>query len=347
MDNQNSSSIIPAQQAAITPGGPMVIEIADALPAAVNPVNVYLSGLVSAQSERTMRAALNEIARMIGAQTVEIDNPGGKRKKTLDMTALTVQWHALRYQHTAAIRARLIERYPAATANKMLSALRGVLKEAWRLGLMSAEDYRRAVDLKGVKGETIPAGREITDGEILALVKVCKRDKTPSGARDAALIGVLFAGGLRRAEVAALDMDNYNHATGRIDVKRGKGGKDRTVYLTNGAKTALDVWLIERGMNPGKLFTPILKSGQVQPEKPMSAQAIYNMLVKRGKEAELSDFSPHDFRRTFISTLLDRSVDIATVSKLAGHADPKTTARYDRRGEETKQRAAEKIHFPF
>lgn len=337
MDNQNSSSIVLAQQVAITA----------ALPGDQHPVVVFLAGLISAQSQRTMLAALNEIARIMGAETVIADKPNGKRKKTQDLTALTIEWHTLRYQQTAAIRARLIERYPAATANKMLSALRGVLKEAWRLELMSAEDYRRAVDLKGVKGETIPAGREITDGEILALVKACKTDKTPAGARDAALIGVLYAGGLRRAEVAALDLEHYNPATGRLDVKRGKGRKDRTVYLTNGAKTALDAWLISRGSNPGKLFTPVLKSGDVQPEKPMSAQAIYNMLVKRGDEAKLSDFSPHDFRRTFISTLLDRGVDISTVSKLAGHADPKTTARYDRRGEETKQRAAEKIHFPF
>jgi hypothetical protein len=44
---------------------------------------------------------------------------------------------------------------------------------------------------------------------------------------------------------------------------------------------------------------------------------------------------------------LDRGVDLVTVSKIAGHADPKTTARYDRPSEQAKQRAAEKIHFPF
>ena len=55
-------------------------------------------------------------------------------------TAETLPWGQLGYQHAAALRAALADRYAPATANKFLSALRGVLKEAWRLGQMSAED---------------------------------------------------------------------------------------------------------------------------------------------------------------------------------------------------------------
>ena len=79
----------------------------------------------------------------------------------------------------------------------------------------------------------------------------------------------------------------------------------------------------------------------------MTDQTIYNMLVSRAEKAEINRFSPHDLRRSFISELLDRGADIVTVQQLAGHASVTTTAKYDRRGEETKKKAIGLLHVPY
>lgn len=79
----------------------------------------------------------------------------------------------------------------------------------------------------------------------------------------------------------------------------------------------------------------------------MSDQAVLDIMHERGKQAQVADFSPHDFRRTFISNLLDTGADISTVQKLAGHASPVTTARYDRTGEAAKRKAVRGLHTPY
>ena len=79
-----------------------------------------------------------------------------------------------------------------------------------------------------------------------------------------------------------------------------------------------------------------------QREVPPSATPdLHHPAVQRGEEAGLREFSPHDLRRTYISVLLDRGVDLATAADLAGHASPNTTKRYDRRGERARHAAAD------
>jgi integrase len=263
----------------------------------------------------------------------------------------TLDWSVLRYQHTSAVRAILGELYAPATANKMLAALRGVLKEAWRLGQMGAEEYRRAEDLGSVRGETVPAGRELPSGQLDALMEACQRDLGPAGPRDAAIIGLMYSCGLRRAEVVALDLADYRAESKQLVIK-GKGRKERIAHLIEGASAALLDWLDVRGTSSGPLFWPVNKGDNVVRRR-LTTQAVYNLLRKRAREAGIGHSSqanppsPHDLRRTFVSNLLDKGVDISTVARMAGHSNVQTTARYDRRPEEAQRKAAEKLHLPY
>ena len=297
-----------------------------------NPVLVYLASLASPRSRRVMRSDLDTIARIL---------TGDK----YDAVEMGDGWAMLRKRHTMAIRAQLIERYSPATVNRMLSAMRGVLKAAWELDLVSGEDYHKARSVTNVRGETLPSGRDLDEDELAALFRACTDDPAPAGVRDAAIFAVANSNP-RRSEIAALDVSDYDTQSGRLHIRKGKGRKARYVYLDAGARAAMERWLRLRGSSAGALFCPINKGGNLVLRR-MTDQAIYNMMRKRGGQAGVENFTPHDFRRTYAGDLLDAGADIATVQKLMGHADPGTTARYDRRPEETKREAANLRRTPF
>lgn len=314
----------------LVPADPLLATVP--LPSATDrhPAHVYLARL-GAGSRRTMGEALNTIARILTNGRADFE---------------TLPWPALRYQHTAAIRAALMEKYKPSTANKTLAALRGVLKECWRLGYMGAEDYRRSTDVPTIKSQTLPRGRALASGEISALMNACGRDASSAGIRDAALIALLYGAGLRRSEAVAINLSDFNSDTGELALRGAKGRKDRLAYATNGSADALADWISIRGSDVGSLFCRINKGGRVTLRR-MTDQAVLHILRKRGAEAGVAPFSPHDLRRSFVSDLLDAGADISTAQQLAGHSNVQTTARYDRRGETTKRKAAELLHVPY
>jgi integrase/recombinase XerD len=222
----------------------------------------------------------------------------------------------------------------------------GTLKEAWRLGLVDAESYYRAVDLLPVRGSSLPAGRAVSQGEELAIFKACADDKTAAGARDGALLAILAGAGLQRSEVVALNGADYEPECGKLTIQSGKGKKARITFLKSGGSRWLGKWLQFRGGEPGALLCPMNKGGRVEVRR-LSSQAVMVACMKRAAQAGTDPISPHDCRRTWIGNLLSAGADISTVQRLAGHANVTTTARYVRRGEEQMDKASGLVHVPY
>lgn len=253
-----------------------------------NPAAAYLFHLPSDSSRRVMAQALRTLAALLTGQDAQ----------TVDFLAL--DWAALRRAHVDSLRAALAQQFAPATANRALSALRGVLKEAWRMGLLPAEDYQRAVDQRPVPASPPPAsGRILPDGDILALVNACKADQSPLGVRDAAILGLLYTAGLRRAEVVALDSPHFDPQTAQLTVPGRAPDQPRLFQIHGGALRALLDWWALAACDSGPLFMPMLKPGRIAPRR-LSPQAVSDMLAKRAAAAGVPAFSHQDLRRTFL-----------------------------------------------
>ena len=94
-------------------------------------------------------------------------------------------------------------------------------------------------------------------------------------------MGVLSGAGLRRAEVVALNLQDYDKETGALIV-RGKGNKQQGVgYIDDGAAEAMETWITARGEEPGRLFCPITQRGEVI-IRSITDQAVYSILQDSG-----------------------------------------------------------------
>jgi integrase len=260
--------------------------------------------------------------------------------------AASLDWARIRYPHVAALRTRLSEEGKrAATVNKALCAVRRVLRECWRLGLMSAEDYHRCADVEGIKASTVPTGRMLSADEVARLKEACDPG-TPAGSRDRALLAILARAGLRREEAVSLDLADFRDGPdGGTLLVRGKGNKERLVPIANGTLQAVRDWIEVRGSEPGALLLPVRKGGAIGRER-MTAQAVYVRLQAIAKRGGVADFTPHDLRRTAGSEMLDAGADLSVVADVLGHSSVDVTRRsYDRRGERAARRAASLLRF--
>jgi len=304
-----------------------------------NPAAVYLSRLTTENSRYGMRWCLNLAASILSSGQSD---------------CLSLDWTKMRYQHLAALKSKLIspnptptkeKPYSVGTANMILSGVKGVIREAWKMGLIEDPDFLRITAEPNLRGESLPAGRALTKNEIKSLFQVCKSNGGVGGIRDTAILAVMLGAGLRRTEVADLGLEDWLSEDCVLVVRRGKGRRPREVPISKQVNRAISIWVDLRGKDEGPLFTKI-HVGDVIYMGGLRPAAIYSILERRCIEAMIEKVSPHDCRRTYITNLLANGNDLASVAKLAGHRSVETTAIYDRRGLESLREAAESLELP-
>lgn len=267
-------------------------------PNSCHPALFYLATLAP-QSRRAMRGSLD---------TVAAELTGGLA------THRTCPWPALRYPHTRWVRAKLLETYKPATVNRHLAGLRGVLKQCFRLGLMTADEYQRAVEIRHVRAA--PRKRGIKADEIQALFTSCDEESGPVATRDAAVLALLYGAGMRRSEMVALALGDYDGATVSV---RGENANARIMPVSAGVCERLDAWIELRGHKPGPFLLQFNRNAEVV-FKGISPQSVMLTCYRRANAAGIDRFSPHDLRRSFMQDLLDAGADIVAVRHLTGNS---------------------------
>jgi integrase len=128
----------------------------------------------------------------------------------------------------------------------------------------------------------------------------------------------------------------------------GKNDKERVCHLPPDAVRALSRWLRLRTVRSAWVFPRRRLDGSFDGTKHMSGQGVLHALREIAKRAHVeAQFSAHDFRRTFVTRLIESGADLALVRDLAGHENVETTANYDRRVEHTRHAAVESITLPL
>ncbi len=155
---------------------------------------------------------------------------------------------------------------------------------------------------------------------------------TETGLRDRAIFELLFSSGLRVSELISLNRDSVNLARKEFMV-RGKGQKDRPVFVSDTAAEAIEDYLAERKDSLPALFLNNSKnqpaagtSGDYRRLTPRSIQRIVDKYVKAAGITK--HVTPHTLRHSFATDLLMNGADLRSVQSLLGHSNISTTQIY-------------------
>ncbi len=168
--------------------------------------------------------------------------------------------------------------------------------------------------------------RTLDEGSVARLMDQPDRAST-GGARDAAILEVLYGAGIRLSELIGLRVADIDFENGTIKVT-GKGSKQRIIPFGAKARSALQAYLAVRPALASKCpgVPNAFLSSRGNPMSPKGVNRLMNTYI--GMVSEIEKRSPHVLRHTFATHLLNRGADLRAVKELLGHESLSTTQMY-------------------
>ena len=215
------------------------------------------------------------------------------------------------------------------TVNVKMAAVRSLVHCAAAEGWITVADEEQI--LKRLHSRPVTGRRE---GQRMPLADVQRCLRLPdratlAGKRDYALLGVLFACGLRRAELCSLEVKTIgrlNEGWALIDLV-GKRQKVRSIPLEAPIKQGIDEWLTAAKITGGRVFRAIRKNGKVWGSG-LDESAIWQIVRHYAAQVGHENFAPHDARRSCARIYYDAKAPLKQIQFLLGHDKLDTTARY-------------------
>lgn len=154
---------------------------------------------------------------------------------------------------------------------------------------------------------------------------------TITGLRDRAILELLFSSGLRVSELVSLDKDHINLKRKEFTV-RGKGQKDRPIFISDTAATWVQAYLDKRDDNAKPLFTRYSGTKQLSTDGDffrLTVRSVQRLVARYALLAGITKHvSPHTLRHSFATDLLMNGADIRSVQAMLGHSNIATTQIY-------------------
>lgn len=319
---------------------------------------LYLDRL-SSNSRKSIQSQFNTIGHILQWPKAEIPT----RIQVLD-------YESAMYCRSQMVAAGMATR----SINRAMIALKGLMKVSVLVGNVNQMQLLQIQSIPNLKcGEH--HGTPLTSQQATKLLNHLEGAKSSLEIRNASIIAILLGTGMRRSEIISLRMQDLHIVESSLYIAKGKGNKSRSAFIPCWVHPFLNKWIEVRGNSTGYLFCNVLSRSKtsksnhvIQPldtfkgsslaglkfvqkvtdvdvNSNMDGSTIYRIVRNTTSMLGLENISPHDFRRTFITRLLELNVDLNTVRQMAGHASISTTTLYDKRDKRFMQQAANRLNF--